>query len=377
MSHPDVLLGPYPEVDELIDKAIGPQGPAGGVWSSSKPYTAGDVVSRTKAGILYVWIAVQATAGDDPALDDGTNWTQGDQIDVVSIQFDVSESVADPSIEGLLSWNANDKAPQYGSGISGVSNQLGQEMWTPRSKNDSGVQINNGQAVYISGASGSNPTIALARADDPSTHKVIALATHDIANNDFGYCTAFGMVRDIDTSAFGVGDELFLSATTAGALTATAPTSPDLAIRVGIVIVSNANNGSIFVTVVPEHSQFLKALKGILTSHRETIKIQTNVSGNIAIDCDDGNVQEITLNGNMTDQTFSNVPASGTSFTLAIKLIQDVIGTRTAAWNAAIDWGDDGAPTISTTANYWDWIFLTTTDGGTSWEGTYRIGYGA
>jgi hypothetical protein len=295
---------------------------------------------------------------------------------VVGIQFDVSESVAAPSVEGLLSWNAEDKAPQYGTGIAGVSNQLGQELWTPRVKNTSGSLITNGKAVYISGASGNNPTIALARADDPSTHKVIALATHDISDNGFGYCTTFGMVRDVDTSAFNVGDELFLSAVTDGDLVATAPISPDLAIRIGIVIVSNADSGSIFVTIVPEHTQFLKALKGILTSHRETIKIQTDVSGNIAINCDDGNVQKITLNGNMTGQTFSNIPASGVSFTLAIKLIQDATGNRSAMWSG-IDWGSEGAPTTSTTANYWDWIFLTTTDGGASWEGTYRLGYGA
>lgn len=375
----DVLLGPYPEVDVLTDIRRGPQGPAGtviGAWNAGTTYATGDIVSRTKATIQYTWIAVQETTSDDPATDDGTNWTQGDVIDIVAIRFDVSETAASET-EGQLSWNSDDKTLQICPDIPGVQLQIGQESWTPRVKNETGSQIDDGKAVYISGSTGINPTIALAQADATTTRKVIALATHDIAHNSFGYCTTFGMVRGINTVAWAAGTELYLSADTAGGLTSTQPSSPDVVIRVGIVIISNANTGSIFVTVGLNSEQFLFHTLGTLTSVRETIKTQTNVSGNIAIDCDDGNIQEITLNGNMTDQTFSNVPASGTYFTLRIKLKQDITGNHTAAWNSAVDWGSVGAPTITATANFWDWIKLETTDGGVTWEGSYKQGFGA
>lgn len=329
----DVLLGPWPIVDELIDRAIGPQGATGhtiGAWSSATTYAIGDVVSREKGGIIRLLTSEASdNLNNDPATDDGTWW----RLQVTGIPIPVT--------------------------------------------NKTGAALDKGMAVYISGAQGSKVTVDKADASDPTKDTVIAVLCSDLADNASGYATTAGLMYAQDTSAWIAGNILYLSATVPGTLTTTAPSAPDDAIEVAHVVLSHANQGVLLVHVNHDTHQYLKHTLGIITSHRETIKTQTNVSGNIAIDCNDGNVQEITLNGNMTGQTFSNVPSSGTSFTLAIKLIQDAVGTRTAIWNAAIDWGSDGAPTISTTANYWDWIFLTTTDGGTSWEGTYRIGYGA
>ena len=78
--------------------------------------------------------------------------------------------------------------------------------------------------------------------------QVVGLATHDIESETFGYVTTYGIVRDVNTTGFSDGDELFLDATTSGNLTNVSPTIPNYKVRVGHVIRSHAN-GSILVNV--------------------------------------------------------------------------------------------------------------------------------
>lgn len=130
----------------------------------------------------------------------------------------------------------------------GVRLQIGQEQYTPRSKNTSGSTILNGRAVYIKGASGNSPEVGLANASDPVKSKVIAIATTDVSNNNHGVFTTSGYVRDIDTSAWAEGAELFLS-TTDGVLTTTAPSKPNVRVSIGYVVRSHATLGSILVSI--------------------------------------------------------------------------------------------------------------------------------
>jgi len=117
-------------------------------------------------------------------------------------------------------------------------------------KNNQGSTINKGQVVYISGASGANPLVKLAKADAFATATGTAIV-HDvsIADNAFGLVTFGGLVENFDTSGFLDGDELFLDASTAGALTATPPTNPNFVVFVGTVLQSHAVNGVILVAL--------------------------------------------------------------------------------------------------------------------------------
>lgn len=128
-----------------------------------------------------------------------------------------------------------------------VSIQLGQEMQT-RVKNNAGVQINNGQVVYIDSASGANPLAKLATTADPDiAQRTFGMATEGIAINGFGAITTEGLVRDINTSAFAEGAMLWLS--TNGSITTTEPVAPTPKISVGMVLRSNTNNGVIYVKI--------------------------------------------------------------------------------------------------------------------------------
>ena len=128
-----------------------------------------------------------------------------------------------------------------------VSIQLGQEMQT-RVKNDAGVQIDNGQLVYINSAAGANPLAKIASTTDANiAQRTFGMATENIAFNGFGAITTEGLVRDVNTAAFTEGDMLWLGVN--GAVTNIEPVAPTPKISVGMVLRSNVANGVIYVKI--------------------------------------------------------------------------------------------------------------------------------
>lgn len=153
-----------------------------------------------------------------------------------------------------VQWNEGDGTIDVGL-LNGVVLQVGQEMHY-YAKNTSGATILDGQAVMATGTVGASGKITIAKAvSDGSVDGMfmIGVATQDIADNDFGYVTSFGLVRGIDTSAFTDGDILYFDPATPGALTDVRPSAPNL--RTAQAIVINAGpggSGSIFVRMHPD-----------------------------------------------------------------------------------------------------------------------------
>jgi hypothetical protein len=119
-------------------------------------------------------------------------------------------------------------------------------------KNDTGAVITKGQVVYISGASGTNVLISLAKADtDATSATTIGFAAQDFTVNGFGYIITEGILTGIDTSAATVeGDPIWLSPTTDGGVLygmANKPHAPDHMVYLGVVSRKNVNNGEIFI----------------------------------------------------------------------------------------------------------------------------------
>lgn len=163
-----------------------------------------------------------------------------------AVKFNLSASHTHE--EGQVHWNDADKTIDVDTNVTGVALQVGQENYI-RATNKTGVTINDGELVYINGAQGNRPTITLAKADAVATSSVVAMATHDMANNDTGFVSTFGLVRDIDTNAFTEGDALFLSAATAGAYTNVMPSAPNFIKKVGTVVTKSATVGAILLTI--------------------------------------------------------------------------------------------------------------------------------
>jgi hypothetical protein len=117
-------------------------------------------------------------------------------------------------------------------------------------RNTTGATLTKGTAVYISGASGQRSLVAKALAtSDATSAQTLGLITSDITNNSNGNVTAIGLISNIDTSAYTDGQQLYLSPTTAGALTATKPTAPNHMVYVAVVEYAHATQGKLFVKV--------------------------------------------------------------------------------------------------------------------------------
>jgi hypothetical protein len=129
----------------------------------------------------------------------------------------------------------------------GVTLQHGQELHL-LGRNVSGGTLTNGTVVYCNGSQGFRATIDKAEADVAAHSMALAVLTQDVANNGLGFGTAFGLVRDLDTSAFSEGAVLYLSST-AGQLTATRPAAPNVGVRVALCVRSHPSAGMLFVSI--------------------------------------------------------------------------------------------------------------------------------
>jgi hypothetical protein len=92
-----------------------------------------------------------------------------------------------------------------------------------------------------------------------------------------------------------------------------------------------------------------------------------NVTGNIALDYADGQMQTMVLTGNTTITAINTAPENGGTFALLIT--QDGSGGHTLAFPASVLWAGGAAPTITASASAVDHVTLSTFDGGSTWYG--------
>lgn len=166
---------------------------------------------------------------------------------VVTGYIDLEQGPAPVSKVRRLAWNDVDQTANLGMDY-GVTQQIGQEIYA-RVGNTTGVTIPNGTVVGFAGATPNALLVApyLADGSSPSLY-ILGVMTHDLPDSgEKGYCTTWGFVRDLDTSAFTTGDLLYASPTVAGALTNVKPTAPNNVIPLAACVVSDATTGVIFV----------------------------------------------------------------------------------------------------------------------------------
>jgi hypothetical protein len=121
-------------------------------------------------------------------------------------------------------------------------------------KNTTGSPMTKGQAVYINGAQGDNPTIRLAIASgESSSSKTLGLLQQNLSNNEFGYVTVEGLLEGIDTnSATVAGDTIWLSPAVSGGVvygTSNKPSAPNHMVFIGYVLRKQSNNGKVYIKV--------------------------------------------------------------------------------------------------------------------------------
>lgn len=196
-----------------------------------------------------------------------------------------------------------------------------------RVRNNSGTSVAVGEAVYVTGSTGNFPTIAKARADATATMPAFGLVIAAAADNAFTTVQLNGIVSGFDTSAFAEGAIVYISSTTAGALTTTRPSHPNIAQPVGVVIKSNAGAGQVQVFVSPSYEG------GESGSNRATFTIGTGAGA--------GAVEVAFSNANIGALQWT--PTASRTLTLP-----DVTGTLATQAYAAARANHTGTQTLST-----------------------------
>lgn len=158
---------------------------------------------------------------------------------------------------GTLSWNPTEETLDLGMG-EGVIQQIGLETFA-RVENNTGSTLPKGTVVGFAGV-GANRTLRVAKylADGSTpTLYILGVMAHDLPDNGtVGYCTTWGHISGVNTSAFTLGDILYASPTTAGALTKTKPTAPNNVVPVAAVLKVGTSDGEIFVRPTIEQQEY-------------------------------------------------------------------------------------------------------------------------
>ena len=181
---------------------------------------------------------------------------------------------------GAMNWNPTDATVNLGMEY-GVVQQIGEEIYA-RVGNTTGSTIPNGTVVGFAGATENAILVApyLADGSSPSLY-ILGVMTHDLPDSgEKGYCTTWGFVRGIDTSAFSQGDILYASPSTAGAFTNVKPTAPNNVIPLAACIISDATDGVVFVRPTIQQMQYY----GVFAKTADTSPVSANTAYAITFD---------------------------------------------------------------------------------------------
>jgi len=175
-------------------------------------------------------------------------------------QVEFDQSPTGTAGVGVMRWNDSDGTLDLGLKGGNVTLQVGQEQIL-RVVNKTGADLLESQykAVRIrlaseGGTQGQRLAVVLAQGNnDANSTDTIGIVTETITNNQEGFICTSGIIRGINTTGslqgetWADGDIIYLSPTTAGAITIVKPTAPQHSVILGYVIYAHNVNGKIFV----------------------------------------------------------------------------------------------------------------------------------
>jgi collagen type VII alpha len=228
------------------------------------------------------------------------------------ITFDTTPEVV-PTADGSLYWDSGDGLLKTILNAN-VELGIGQEL-VALVKNNTGSSIPKGTVVYINGAQGQRPTIALADADlEVTSSKTFGITAETIANGAEGYVATEGILRGLNTGGLTEGGAIWLSST-AGAFTQTVPAEPSNAVFLGYVVKANIAAGEIFVKV--QNGYELTELHGV--------QIEETLADNEILAYDSTS----TLWINQTASEANLAALTGATFTGAVSITDNTSSTST------------------------------------------------
>ena len=184
--------------------------------------------------------------------------------DIIGTYLDYTPGAAPAYAEGRTWYDSTEKALAYYNDVSSAIVHIGHDLQL-RVINNTGSTIPNGSPVYITGTSSGQtyPNVALAKADVAATASVIGLTDGAIPNGAIGYVTSSGVIDNVNTGTFTVGQVLYLSPFSAGQLMNTLPPT-GITVQVGVVTFVNSSTGKIYVKQTTPLSVPASIITGVL-----------------------------------------------------------------------------------------------------------------
>lgn len=185
--------------------------------------------------------------------------------------------------------------------ISGVNNIETQVI------SDESVTIQRGTPVHVvSEGDGPIPRVKIAKANDSNLMPATFVVEDEIPSGSQGTAVSIGYIYDVDTSAFAVGDVIYVASN--GGYTNQKPTGSDLIQNLGVVLKISATEGSGFVygagrsndvPNIPENYLWIGNANGVATP------VSTgSLSGSFLLNTTDTFTGDLTVTGKVTAQEF-------------------------------------------------------------------------
>lgn len=210
--------------------------------------------------------------------------------------------------------------------------ELGQQTFV-RVYNSTGSTINKGTAVYISGANSNRPVITPAISNTGITQaKAIGVVFDNIPGTSEGFVLTGGVLQGFDTRDYTVGQPIYISDTTAGALSNTDPSYPNYTAPIGYAL-NSALDGQIYLSSetpslnLPNTSIYISNGTGPIVSNN----FQYDYTNNI-----------LKVGNTTTNATIGYVDTSGTTTFMSLSALDDaslnsVITNYSTTANASSD----------------------------------------
>jgi hypothetical protein len=258
-------------------------------WEGGVLYVMGSSGNTIRQS-LYNFTTVPTITDDDTlgyavgslwTLDNGTTYVCSDattgaavwaiqEYDFIGFDTAAAHSVG----VGELAWNSTDGTLDLGL-QGGLINRLGQQV-VVKARNTSGSLIAKGSVVRVVGVAGGFVGINLAQADSvANSETAFGIVAENIADSSNGFVAINGMIHGLNTNAFTEGDILYLSTTSAGAITNVKPASPNYIVVVGYVAKKSATDGHILLHVQNDTRQ---AVEIQLAASDETTALTTGTA---------------------------------------------------------------------------------------------------
>lgn len=240
------------------------------------------------------------------------DWSAGEKLIFVTqpadkaVLKDVSGQLSATDIDEYLDFNTGSSNPSHSAGRlfydqsrdsiayynsnSDLTIHTGQDT-VLRVYNGTGSTITAGSPVYLTGESGAVPTIAKASATSEAASMAIGILPSDIANGGYGFVVTHGIVF-FDTSSLTVGERVHVGVT-AGTLGTLPPTYPYYTTDIGLVLLSSASNGCVYIELQPHTFDVMR------------------VTGNAHFDQDLTVDGDLVINGTQTITNSNNISLSG------------------------------------------------------------------